>query len=380
MAVNWALGTDPGDPINVVAFSAIVHRRSRAKLYFVKRSMSRKHTGNEDPFQRNTRTPIVKVEKFGRGGAQQVRIPMLLYLTRDMRTANDANAAYTMGVADMVDHEERIRTLNTRVWTQNMQHSAAMYNPELQDIRVAFQMSLKVTDLLSEWYSNALEERHLDALYDRFPAHVVGTSLASAEAHPNILTPTGVSDIDSLGTSHRLSANLLRGLSTWIEAVGFINPIDVDGEPCYLLLAHPYACEDLWRDPEFITSMQNGMPRSTKNPMFTMAEGRHGGIHIHKYSRIRTTSGFSNDANVRQNILLGADALMEAETSRPRIVMRKEDKYGNVAGWAIKAINGQARADYVDESSANNTNQSSALVPTYTSNAGSLQALQAQVY
>lgn len=383
MSINWAVGTDVGNPINYIAFSAVVHRRSRARQWFIKKKMTRAHRGGEEPFERRRGTPIVQVEKLGSGEAQQVRIPMLLPLQRSMRsegTTWEGNAAdyddYTRGVGDMIDNEERIRTLNTVVWTQNMQHATGMYNPALQDLRTAFKMSLQVTDLLSEWQANAEEELYLDALYERFGVHITGSSLAAVKQHPNQLAPPGVTDVSNIGSGHRISCAYLRGLRSWIEATGYLNPIEDGAEGSYVLLLHTYCCEDLMADPEYQASMQNAMPRSLDNPMFQYADMTYAGFHIYNYARIRQLdSSYAEYSRVRMNILLGADALGEATTQRVHIVPRNENKYQNVAGWAVKKICGQGRFDFLDENSANPINQSSAIVYAYTSAAGGVSVL-----
>lgn len=386
MAPNWILGSEPGDPLNVVLYSSIVHRRSREKHFFMKRGMVQKqrHTGDEDPFERGPRAPVRLMEKMGAGdGAQQVRIPMTLPLERSMRSSGttwEGNATdydeYTREVGDMVGNEERMRTLQTKVYTQNMQHATAVYDPHLQDLRLTYQASVKATDLLSEWFANAREELYLDALYERWGAHITGSSLGTVETHPNRLIPSGAADINALGQAHRMDATFIRGVLNWIETTGLLSPIEHNGAARYLMLVHPHVSSDIRRDPEVQNALNNAAPRSYDNPLFTAADFEFEGIFFYSYSRIRTVdSSFVESGNKRRNILLGADALAEAETYRPMIVPRTENKYRTVAGWAVKAINGQARFDYKDKSNLNPVNQSSAEVITYTSSGGDVTTL-----
>uniref|UniRef100_A0A6M3IZ49 Uncharacterized protein n=1 Tax=viral metagenome TaxID=1070528 RepID=A0A6M3IZ49_9ZZZZ len=380
MAVNWILGSDVGNPLNVIIFSSIVHRRYQAKQYFMRKKMvqKRKHTGDENPFEHTSRAPIVLVEKMGPGdGGQQVRIPMLQPLQRSMKVGDTStweatdNSAYTRGVESMIDYEERIRTLNARIWVQNMQHSAAMYDPYLQDLRLAFRASLKVSDLLSNWYSNAKEELYLDALYDRFASHITGSSLASAAVHPNILLPQGVATPEQLGPAHTLTGALLRGARGWIETTGFLAPLDSGDQNGYILLTHPYCQEDILRDPEVFNALKDARPRSVDHPILKGADYEYAGFYLFSYSRVRRPdASYENFASIRRNLIMGADCLLEAETYRPMIVPRTENKYRTVAGWGIKSINGQARPDFVDADSANPINQSSAELWCYTNATG----------
>lgn len=383
---NWIVGSDVGNPLNVVMYSFIVHRRSRQKHFFMRKGMvqRQRHGGDENPFERGPRAPIRLMEKLGAGEGQQVRIPMTLPLQRPMRAdatgywegSADTYDDYTRGIGNMVDQEERMRTLNSKVWVENMQHATAVYDPHLADLRLTYEVSAKATDLLSEWFANAREELYLDALYERWGAHITGSALATVEAHPNRLVPEGVSDIASLGPGNRMDATFIRGIMNWIEVTGLFNPIEHDGKPCYLMLVHPYVASDIRRDPEVQAALNNAAPRSYDNPLFSGADFEFEGVFFYSYSRIRTVdSTYADYANKRRCILLGADALAEAETYRPMIVPRMEDKYRTVKGWAVKAINGQARFDFVDENSTNAINQSSAEVLVYTSAGGDVGTL-----
>ena len=377
--VNWVLGSDSGNPINYVAYSSILHRRSRARQWWLKKRMTHRHTGGEDPFERTPGTPIAVVEKMGEGdGSQQLRIPMLMPLTRGMRS-DDSNAAYTRGVGDMVDNEERPGTRNAVVWTNNMQHSTATYNLRLTDLRLAFKMSLKFNDLLSEWHANAKEELYWDAVYEGYGVHITGDSLASVSNHKNQLAADGAQNLAAcFGEPFRLNCEYLRALASWIGTTSYINPLNTDSGNEYALILHEYCYADLFREEEFRQAMQQARARGKDNPMFQFEDNFYAGFHIYICSRVRTVdSTYEGYKRMRMNVLLGADALFEAQVGRPQFVERNENKYGSIAGFGIVDINGQARADWRDAASAVDFNQSSAIVYGYTSETGNISVLPA---
>lgn len=366
--MSYVTGTAIGNNLTVISFSSKLHRETQTRMFFNEAGMVRPDTGDEDSFTRKAGTPIVSQEMLNGKRAQEVRVGLQLQLTRNRSATVGTRSInqYTYGTGNMIDQEEVLALSNFKAFVEQMKHATAFDVPEIQDLRTEFKMTAVAANALADWCAAEIEESRLDAIYDRYSAHVVATSLASASDPPanNQQWANRKADDAALGGSDRLTAAELRRMYAWFT-VNNINPIRYQGGEYAILLCHTYNYMDLWADTEFQNSMQNGWQRASKpedNPIFSGANAVFANICIHQYNRIRTSG---TNANVRRCILLGADALAEGITSRPKLVRRKEDKYEDVFGLAVKAINGWARADWVPQSGTT-LNQSLAIWGLYT--------------
>lgn len=372
----YVTGTDIGNSLTRIAWSSKLHRETQDRLFFQQQGLRSSDMGNEDAFRRGGRTPIITQEALNNKRAQQVRVGLHMQLTRnrsiDRFDASDVPAInqYTYSTGNMIDQEETMSLNSFTAWVEQMKHATSFDVPEIQDLRTEFKMTVKAADNLSDWMAAEMEESTLDAIYHRYSAHVVaGISSVSAADIPTANQFFGGNKADnaSLGSTDRLTAAELRRMYTWAE-VNNINPMRHAGKNCFVLLCHTYNYADLWNDEEYRSGQRDGNVRGNGNPQFDMSDGEFQGVYVYQYNRIRSPVTGGNKANVRRCILMGADAIAEGVTSRPRLVRRKEDRYEDIFGLAIKAINGCARADWIPNSGTT-FNQSLAIWSLYTNSA-----------
>lgn len=366
--MTYVTGTATGNNLTRISWSSKLHRETQDRFFFQASGLRRPDVGDEPTFERRAGTPIVTQEALNNKRAQQVRVALQMQLTRNRSATTGARSinAYTHSTGNMIDQEEVMALHDFTAWVEQMKHATSFDVPDIQDLRTEFKMTVRAADVLADWMAAEMEESTLDACYDRHSAHVVAASLASTADPPtaNLQWANGKLTDASLNTGDRLTSTELRRMFAWAD-VNDINPVRLNGQENWVLLCHTYNYNDLWNDTAFREAVQHGWQRASKpgdNPLFDNADAIFANVCVYKYNRIRASA---TNANVRRCILLGADAIAEGVTSRPRLVRRKEDRYEDLFGLAIKAINGWARADFAPVSGTT-INQSLAIWALYT--------------
>jgi len=347
-------GTALTNNLTRIAFSSVLHRQTQDKLFFNKKNMVGKDIGGESAFERRAGLPIRSLEALNGKRAQEVRVGLMMQLTRNRTQATGERSlnARTYGVSSsntMVDQEELAALHNCIAFTEQSKHATSTVTPEIQDLRTEFKVTAQLGGLLTDWSAAEREENTLDAIYYKWSGHVKAGLSQTASSPPtaNQKWAGAATDDASLGTSDRLSPAELRRMCSFVETKN-ISPVTFKGMEGYVLLVHPFNYNDLISNSEIQASLQNAYPRDKKdNPLFGAADFEYAGIYVYKYSRIRASA---TNPNARRCILLGADAVAEGVTSRPRLVRRKEDDYEDIFGLGIKEIYGQSRFDWAPNS------------------------------
>tara|TARA_B100001123_G_C15343256_1_gene1035930 strand:- start:21 stop:1136 length:1116 start_codon:yes stop_codon:yes gene_type:complete len=365
----FVTGTATGNNLTRIAWSSKLHRETQNRFFFEQRGMVAPDVGDEPTFERRGGAPIRSQEALNGKRAQEVRVGLRLQLTTNRSISGSTRTldAQTYGTASMIDNEETMALSDFTAWVEQMKHATSFDVPEIQDLRTEFKMTVQAADALTDWMAAEKEEAVLDAIYNQHSAHVVaGISSVSAANPPsnNQQYANAVADSATLATADRLDSAELRRMFAWFD-INNINPISYKGQDCAVLLCHTHNYNDLNADTTFRSAFEQAWDRGTGNPLFDMADCKFMNIYIHKYNRIRNAASGANAANVRRCVLLGADAIAEGVTARPRLVRRKEDKYEDIFGLAIKAINGWARADFAPVSGTT-LNQGLAIWDIYT--------------
>jgi len=216
------------------------------------------------------------------------------------------------------------------------------------------------------------EEAIIDAFYNKYPAHVIrngtgGHSAGVDHPTPNIIWGGASTGQDDITTTDNLNSAALREIYKEARTKN-INPISVGGAEVFVVLAHVRAMQNLMADATAVTGINELFGRGgmgQDNPIVSRSEVYYSGCCVHEYNRVRSvynaTPATNNSDKTIQCMVLGADALVLANGSEPRLVRRKEDRYEDVYGIGIKQIFGTARADWMDRSdtAGNTINQSS---------------------
>ena len=99
-----------------------------------------------------------------------------------------------------------------------------------------------------------------------------------------------------------------------------------------------------------VLEVMNRAGTGQDNPIISRSEVYYSGLCVHEYNRVRgantTDADTGSESEQIHNIVLGADALVEANATEPRLVRRKEDRYEDVYGIGIKQVYGGTRADW----------------------------------
>lgn len=371
------------DPLIKILYSEDLHMETLDELWFTKAGMTKRETGNEEAFDRKASAPIIIKDEFGKERGQRIRLALQKQLkanragdtasgagsgnlaTTNLRSNDATNGirAKTYGSTSMIDAEEVMELYDLEVVVEQYKHATAFDTPGIQDLKTNFRMDDRARNALQVWLKDQKEEAIVDALSDGNAAHVIRSGLKSATAHPNQDNVGSTASVaqGSLTSSHTLSTAELRRM--WAKlSVNNINPIQVDGQECYALLAPVQCVNDLDADSDYRNAFQHAAPRSSDNPLFTRASHKYAGIYVHEYNRCRNNwVSSASEANEFQLPLLGSDAIVLGNASEPVLVNRKEDAYGDKYGVGIKCIFGAARADFQNTGDSVTLNQSSYL-------------------
>jgi N4-gp56 family major capsid protein len=172
-------------------------------------------------------------------------------------------------------------------------------------------------------------------------------------------------------------------------AVENVNPCMVDGEPVFLAILHPNAIKTLRADSLWANAQYYVAEKGKKNPLFSGSVGMWNGFIVRESNKIATAIQFQTAAassaggtidtltaesattssvaaaDIRINIVLGANAVARAYGVESYMAKRKEDDYGNLIGFGGGSIYGDKRVDWVNEAANDTDNQSSLLAYSY---------------
>lgn len=387
---NYATGTGGAtegaidDPLVLNMWSAVLHAETLDELWFEKHGLVGKESA-EDSLERSSGLPIISRDEFGIGRGQRVQMGLSKQLTRnrpttartsdydvylmelDNRSGSSGNGVisdYTYGIDSMVDNEESLELYDMEVVVELLKHAVSFPTPEIQNLRTRYKMDDVANSRLRDWLRQEREENCNDAFYDGFSAHIIKNATGghnAAVAHTQQIWANDATQQSDISNNDTLSLAVLRQIYQTCK-VNNINPIEVDGHECYVLLAHVYAINDLHADTsEFRETFNNAMPRGTDNPLFTRSAIYAEGIVVHEYNRVRrpySASPANNEDSTFMCPVLGADALAMAQ-DEPRMVLRKEDAYGDIYGVGIKCVCGDARVEFEDRSDSTKIQQGS---------------------
>ena len=397
-ATGTSGGTDAAmtDDLVLTLWSSKLHMETLRELWFADRGMIKQETGDEPIYSRRADSPIIVKDELGAGRGQRIRLALRKQLTRNVTTSlryadnrpglkadggGGPTGAGVNGAIDqktyghhktdnnLVDNEENMELYDLEVVIELLKNAVAFSSPEIQEMRTSFTMEDEAANALRDWMVGQKEESIIDAFHYKYPAHVLRNQTGGHSAivdHPNTVwanNATAQTDIDS---GDKLDSAALRKIYKEARTRN-INPINAGGAEVFVVLAHVRAMQDLMADATAVVGANELHSRAgmgQDNPIVGRSEVYYSGCCVHEYNRIRAvydTGGDDthNEDKTIQCMVLGADALVLANGSEPRLVRRKEDRYEDVYGIGIKQIFGTARADWQDRTDATTLNQSS---------------------
>ncbi len=349
---NYSGGSAPS-VLTRTAWSNILHKQVQNKLYWRSAGFIGPDKGDEDYLDApKGHYPIVTREELGKNGGDKIVVPLLRQLSGSGVTGNTA----------LKDAEEALDFWSFSAYIELKRHATGWVH-KMSPQRNRFHQKQQVADLLSSWMAQEMDDSVFDALYNKYSAHLITEVGVSSTTHPNefFAGSNAYTDIDELTDTDVFDTSVLERAATWAEENN-INPVNVDGEECFVMIIHPRQLHTLRADEEWKSSVRSGEVRGPKNPMFTRAEGKYAGVLVHCTNKIQVPTTGSDTANKRGAIFLGAHAVARAVGQRPEIVQRDDTDYGRVSAWGIDAIWGDTRCDFTEDAGSPSTsNQSSAI-------------------
>jgi hypothetical protein len=398
---NGSSSTDFGtmsDDLILTLWSSKLHMETKRELWFTDRGMTKQETGDESVYTRNSSAPVIIKDEMGVGRGQRIRLALRKQLTSGLPAYSSANAGDhsainrwtavaaetgyihpkhfsvgTTGTAategSLVDAEENMELYDLSCTVEMMKHAVAFSAPEIQNMRTSFNMEDEAAVALRDWLVAQKEESILDSFYFGNPAHIIrgGTdgTAAAPVTHPNHVlagdaTASATGYSADLVSDDKLDGAALRKIYKECRQKN-INPISVGGQDVYVVLANVRCMQDLMADNTSartgVLEVMNRAGTGSDNPIISRSEVYYSGLCVHEYNRVRganlagtTAADGTGDPGTESehihNIVLGADALVEANATEPRLVRRKEDRYEDVYGIGIKQVYGGTRADW----------------------------------
>jgi len=188
--------------------------------------------------------------------------------------------------------------------------------------RVKHDLRTIARDKLARWFARFFDEAMISYLAgtrgEGTAQWVLPTGWNGFAGNPiQLADPNHSFTIDAGGNVSQNPANATPIDLTWFDKLDTyisqmdtpINPIYIDGEPCYIVVLHPKAVEQLrtatatnsWLEVQKFAGL-----RGDKNPIFRDSLGKYGRFILHKFSKVpyRTIGTKS----VAHNLVLGAQA------------------------------------------------------------------------
>lgn len=357
MAEFDAIGTPIGatDPLGEICWSKDAQIESMDELFFSKNGMSYKARKGDDPHKRRAGLPIMLYEELGSKAGSEVRVPLRRNLTRTPRTTT--YGAYTYGATyTMLGVEEKLRYDDMAVKLGLLKHAVGEDAPDFYEHNSSLDLQSDAEDALKVWLVEIHEEQLVDTMYEKFPYFIQQQLSVSSVAHPNLLYAGGATST-TLTTSTVFSASEAMRLRSYARYKK-LNPIKIEGQSLFVVLADTFCCKDLRMDPQF-RELKDAAPRGADNPIVSGAIGVFQGLLVYEYERMRTMTTGSETNTTGRIMLLGADAMAVCYGSRPRLAPRKEDAFGDRWGLAIRQVWGACRADFMKSDDTETLQQSS---------------------
>jgi len=347
-------------------YSNKVHRGVQQKCFFIKNGMVSEDRGEmASPFTKDAGYPIIFQSQMGKGKGEHLTLPYAPQLSGDGVTANST----------LIDSEEALDWGNVVVRLEQLRHATGSLGP-LSTIANPLITKDHMTQLLTDWMVNKVEDGLIYSFYNGAARHEVSASLETAAAHPNTFYGVGREGFGDLIDTDEFNTGLLDHILNWTE-LKYINPITTpDGAQGFVVLAHPYQINSLMADPLYQASLQNARPRSkSNNPIWTNADHCWRGLAIYEYTRVMRPD--STPAGAVQGytdmygaVVLGANALALGQGGVGRrmidrvpyeIVLGDQTDYKNRERYAIRSVWGTKLCTFTLESDSSTVNQSSAI-------------------
>lgn len=292
------------------------------------------------------------------------------------------------GDATLEGSEEALQFYDDNLTVNQLRH-ATRVKGKMTEQRIPYNLRETSKRGLADWWARRMDTSLANQLCGntaQTDTKFTGNNAVVAPSTNRHIIAGGQSNDQSLTSSDTFTLDLVdiarvraENFSVENNTGPLIRPINVGGEPMYVMFLHDYQVHSLrtntasgqWMDIQK-SAMQGG--DVAKNPIFTGALGVYNGVVLHKWSRI--TNGVHSStgaavADTKRAVLCGAQAATIAfgsENGVNRFSWQEEMfDYGNQFGCKAGAIFGLKKTKYIpaDDSSTNAEDFGALVVSTY---------------
>lgn len=216
---------------------------------------------------------------------------------------------------------------------------------ELSRHRAAYDVREEMFMALKENAIEAVEDKIFEAAYAASHTNVIYPSTGVSGATENISTAT-------LTAAGKLTAAMVARLFTLAQTGSHrtfipLKPLVVKGRRYFILLVHPDVVLDFSQDSTMQQANREAMERGLDNPLFTEADLIYRNILIYGHEKvpIYTNGGAGGNIPYSTGLLLGAQAILQADGMPPKIVEDMDD-YDDAIGMGWHVIAGWKRPSF----------------------------------
>lgn len=372
-------------------WSKLLHEQVQNKSFF-KNMVGRPKGGEGKPDASVVTKPIVEVTDLRKQAGDRVSVGLVRQLFTGGPSASARYNAGKVGGTQLVDGESTLSWNVVKVYLAHQRIGVRLEDLHSYQQKSPYDLKMTAKDALGNAFSGLMDDDIFFTIYSGYPAHVFrefGTSTLAGVTHPNRMFGANRSALSGVTVNDVMSTDIIERVAAWAKRENI-----AETDEGLLFIISPSDGYNLRRDSFFKDSQDRAGVRGDENRMFTGAFGRWGNIAVADsnkittaidYSSVTATAGSTISAlnaettnlpsgiaasSISMNILVGAQAVARAFGEEMYLATRKEDDYGNIAGFAAGAVWGDRRADFAATADSGTdgsaVNQSSALVYTYT--------------
>ncbi len=348
----------------------VVHEEAIAQSYFRKAGLLGPDRGREASFDEPNPGVVIglKSDQFQRNKGDRIVIAQHRALT----------GSGVAGTTALYGSEESMAFYDMILLIDHQRHATGWVGPMAQQ-RTDIDLAMRAKASLTNWMAKTIDDAIFDALYSRYAAWLATDLSQSQVTHPNVIYGGGAASYAGVGNTDVMNTEVLERVAEWVDE-NYIPPVETDFGPRHILVIHPRQAFNLRRDEVWRDAQKDAGVQGRQNPIFTKAEGEWAGIVVHTSTKVASptttedTGGFH--ASKRKALLLGAyagflgfgsaDGFAPGTETGTYTAGLAENDYGLNHGFAIGALYGVQRADWISEVDGSTAvNQSSAVVCTF---------------
>lgn len=361
----------------------ILHEQVQNKSFW--KNMIGKDKGGEGSLDKSiSNYPIVQKTDLKKSSGDKV----VLGLVKAVNLADETTVTYLnygkVTGQELIDAESGLTFYYADV-PVTLYRDGVLIENEMSVQRSPFDLYKIATDGLANKMAHYRDSGFFFAFYAKYDPALVRSGYTSV-AHPNLLYGKNKTALTEVDSNDPLDTDLLERIAVYGK-VNNINPVTGLNGLGYGLIVHPFGVKTLRADSIWKDAQQGAAARGSSNDIFTGNVGTYAGITVLEDNRISTAKTYASISistyemssisaatmgniaatDARMNILIGANAMAEAFAKETFVRRRKEDDYGEKAGFGSGFIRGAMRADFLPDMASSTTavNQSSAICYTY---------------